>query len=83
MTHHVKAESRQFGQKMFVAGEAYPSLGCEKKLVTWLLNCKFSIISIKRTVLLTVLFGRNEKVSINSTVHLKKNLNNEIMYCFY
>ena len=43
----------------------------------------YSIISIKRTVLLTVLFGKSEKVSIKRTVHLKKNLKNETVYCFY
>lgn len=44
---------------------------------------KYSIISIKHTVLLTVLFWKNEKVSIKRTVYLKKNLKNEIVYCFY
>ena len=43
----------------------------------------YSIISIKRTVLLTVLFGKSEKISIKRTVHLKKSLKNEIVYCFY
>ena len=43
----------------------------------------YSIISIKRTVLLRVLFGKNEKVPIKRTVHFKKNLKNEIVYCFY
>ena len=43
----------------------------------------YSIISIKRTVLLTVLFGKSEKVSIKRTVHLKKDLKNETVHYFY
>ena len=43
----------------------------------------YSIISIKRDVLLTVLFGKSEKISIKRTVHWKQILKNKIVYWFY
>ena len=74
-------------QEMITYGQKSPPLlGLTIKLQKWYeidtVNM-YSIISNKRTVLLTLLFGKSEKISIKRTVHLKKNLKNEIVYYFY